>query len=36
MWDLRTPAQFQGSEMRTWGQFKISFFGFAFGVNQNN
>ena len=29
---MRTPAQFQGSEIRTRGQSKISSFGFVFGV----
>ena len=34
--DLRAPAQFQGSEMRTQGQSKILTFSFVFGVNQEN
>ena len=29
MWDLSTLAQFQGSEIKTQGQSKISFFGFV-------
>ena len=36
VWDLKTLVQFQGSEMRTWGQSKISSFGFVFGVKQEN
>ena len=28
--------QFQGSETRKWGQSKISFFAFVFGVDQEN
>ena len=29
MWNLRTLAQFQGSEMWTQGQSKANFFGFC-------
>ena len=36
MWNLRTLAQFQGSEVRTQGQSKILSFGSAYGVNQEN
>ena len=36
MWDLRTLAQSQGSEARIRGQFKIIFFGFVYGVSQEN
>ena len=34
--DLRAPAQFQGSEMKTQGQSKIWTFSFVIGVNQEN
>ena len=36
MCNLRTLAQFQGSEMKPWSQSKISFFSFVFGVNKEN
>ena len=36
MWDLKILAQFQGSEMRTRGQSKISSFSSVFVVNQEN
>ena len=36
VWTLRTLAQFQGSEMRTRGQFSILSSGFVFAVDQGN
>ena len=36
MWDLRTLAQFQESEMSTQGQSEISSFDFLFDVNEKN
>ena len=34
--DLRTLPQFQGSEMRTRSQSKISSFSFMFAINRKN